>query len=375
MEGPVFPVPAAFRQCTPLLAALLLPTAVHAQAVNGRAVDAGTGGGIAGVAVRAINADSQAVASVVTDSTGAFALPLRAAGAYRLEARHIAYWTITTDSLLLEGGESVEVVVRMAARPLELDPLVVVSRRPDPRHRATHDGFRARHASAPSVGSRRVVDRDDLEFRNAMSIGDILRHFVPPRSCITYYWDGHMILNAQMEEARLSTPIEAIQGVEYYRYSYDAPLELRQDNPRFNNQVLLAEGGSARCSIVAVWSRNADPRNQPQPAPPPTLPATAHLAAAVEIAPARSNATPRLVGQVRVHGTAEPGGMVVELVGPRGERFGTVRADDDGAFAMIIPGPGRYHLRVLHRELGAATSDGFDLPDGSGARVVLTVGG
>lgn len=129
--------------------------------------------------------------------------------------------------------------------------------------------------------------------------------------------------------------------------------------------------------------------------PPPTLTATPHLDADITVV---SDTARTVRGRVELRGIGanpvgsttaaaatppvasasdvgiQPAGPVVELVGPHGERFVAVRASEDGSFTLSAPAAGVYHLRVLHPELGAATSRGFELPEGSGALVVLRMG-
>ena len=366
-----------FARCILAAAALaaVAPNAVRAQSVRGRVVEAGTGAALTGVQVRLLpEATGVAAPQTVTDSAGAFYLAAPP-GLYRVQAERLGFAAVVTDTLRLAGREAVDVVLRMAVQAVVLEPMVIVARVPDARHAATHDGFRARREDAHAVGGVRVVDYTDPEFQNSLNIEDILQKFVPDKGCRTLYWNGHVVLTPAMDSVRMSTPLVGILGVEFYRNEYEAPMELRDTNPALGNQVLMAEGGSARCSIVAVWTRDGVGGAAAPPEPAPQLPPTQRMGAALTFrAPAAGEAPGTLVGAVEANG-APAGLAVVELVGPNGERFGIARAAEDGTFRLDAPGPGRYVLRAVHDELGAATSEVFELAPGQAADVVLRLPG
>jgi len=358
-----------------LAASLLTATSVHAQSVRGRVVEATSGAPIAGVQLRLLDEEG-AVAGALSDSAGGFYMAARGAGLYRLEATHIGYARVETESLRLAFREAVEVVIRMSTQAIALNPLLVQARVVDVRHAATHDGFRERHEDAPSVGPTRLVDFNDTEFQNALSVEDILRQFVPDRGCRTLYWDGHLVMTPAMDSVRMLTPTHALLGVEFYKNYFDAPVEMRHQNPRFGNEVYLDSANSDNCSVVAVWTRDGEGRAAAAAEPPPQLPATRRMAAEMSFrAPEAGERAGTLTGTVYQRAGTDPAGAaVVELVGPNGERFGITRADEAGAFTLVAPGPGRYVLRAVHDELGAGTSDPFDLPAGQAATVTLRVG-
>ena len=347
--------------------AALLPTAVLGQTIRGRVVDAGTGGPIPDVALLLVDLDGTAHARTVSDSAGAFFLSTRQPGAYRIEARHVAYENVRTDTLHFSGRAQADVVLRMATTVIPLDPLTVTARGRDERHYATYRGLFARREASPSVGPTRVVLRSDPEMRAAIRVADILQWFTGT-GCITVYWNGTMIISREITQWMLADmSAYDLEGLEYYKRDMDAPLEMRQR--RLDCQPALV------ATTVALWARLPEGYDidVPAPEPPPTLPATPALAATVTTAP--DAASGRVAGTLRAGAGYVLEGAVVELVGPRGERFGAVRAEADGTFTLDAPGPGTYHLRVLHRELGAMTSAAFELPAGHRADVVLRLGG
>jgi len=363
-SGRVRPVPLYVGALLVLQGAALMPAApAHAQSVRGRVIDAASSGPLRGVQLRLLDEGDEAVAQTLSDSAGAFYLATRSGGAFRIEARLIGYRTTRTDTLRFAFRETAEVVVRMSTTAVPLDPLTVTARRRDERHYATYSGLYARRETSPAVGPRRIVLRDDPEMKDASSVGDVLNWF-GGTGCITVYWNGHMQTNIEVLDWY---PARELEGIEFYRRDIDAPLEMRQ------RRADCDDGNARLGTIIALWARRPDgwraDREPPEAAP--TLPATPPL----RMEATYLEAAGTLRGRVEAPPGYDVGGVVVELVGGRGERFGAVRADDRGAFELRAPGPGSYHIRVLHRDLGAATSEPLELAAGQGAELVLRLGG
>jgi hypothetical protein len=232
-------------------AILGLADAAAAQSVAGRVIDVATGQGIAGVRITMIRADGARMTEAISAEDGAFRIGATRSGLHRLEARHVAYATVTTENFRLEAEQLLVVDVRMGA-VIPLDPLVVTGQRRDLRHEATHEGFYSRHAALPPIGNRRAVGRNDPEMINAADAIEVLRWLridtgTRGRSfCTVYYYNGHL-MDGGMSEGFLAMPQAFLEGVEYYRYMEDAPGFMR------NYPTGLME--CARYSVVALWSR------------------------------------------------------------------------------------------------------------------------
>jgi carboxypeptidase family protein len=126
------------------LAGALLATPVAAQTVRGRVIENETGAPIPFTAITLLRADGSTERQVLADSVGGFAIVAAASGSYRLRADRIGYTTTTTDPLLLRALEGVQVEVRLQARVVPLEPLVITARnRSLERGR---DGFARRQA-------------------------------------------------------------------------------------------------------------------------------------------------------------------------------------------------------------------------------------
>ena len=150
-----------------LLLALLVPPGVGAQErvdVTGRAVDVNTQEGVPDVILR-IEGTSVSAAS---DDQGRFVLRGVPAGEWVLQVEHVAYGS-HQHRIAVEGGQSVQIEVRMAQEAIELEPLTVEGETSLQRERRT------------TGASFWEVTRDEIEAAMGTSrhMGDLIRQTVP----------------------------------------------------------------------------------------------------------------------------------------------------------------------------------------------------
>ncbi|MEX2608936.1 MAG: carboxypeptidase-like regulatory domain-containing protein [Gemmatimonadota bacterium] len=345
-----------------------LPASLEAQSIHGRVVDSATGAAIEGAHLRLLDVGGESVAITLSDSAGAFVFRLEQAGVYRLQAIRLGYEEVHTQEIRVGNRDRLDVVVRMSVRAVELDPLEVRGRGLDARQRATYEGLYLRAAEAYPVGPSRVVLHEGPEMRSAIRISDVMRWFTGS-GAYWVYWNGRLVPHIQ-KEFFMQTPVVFIEGIEFYKDYYEAPMEMQGD------------GGceALRCSVLALWSLRPDAvralspdGRDPAPGhtePPPTLPDAAPLDATIEILPPAPGFPPGTV-QGSLAATDIPAVGVIELLGATGERFDIARIDDSGGFTLRAPGPGSYVLRLMHAELGARNSAGFELGAGERAAVVV----
>lgn len=98
------------------LAAVLAVTPVQAQVVQGRVVDAETGGPVAGATVRLIDASGEERSRTAADSVGRYRVSAPEPGRYTVRAEMLGYQTGETEPLLLSDTVSV------VDRQVELSP-------------------------------------------------------------------------------------------------------------------------------------------------------------------------------------------------------------------------------------------------------------
>lgn len=103
----------------------------------------------------------------LADSAGVFRGPRLGPSTYRIEAAALGYRSVT-HVVPLEGYGTVEIEIELSPEALELEPLVVVTRR---RDRLEAAGFYDRRAR----GFGYTLDRAEIESRRPQRITDLLR--------------------------------------------------------------------------------------------------------------------------------------------------------------------------------------------------------
>jgi hypothetical protein len=146
--------------------------AVSAQVVTGRVLEAETGRPLTDVVVILRSTAGQDIADVVTDTAGAFRVQSPRFGRFVLVATLIGMETVTSPPFDVELG-SMDVVLRMAARAVPLDPLTVETR--SSADLGFLHGYYERMDRNQRAGIGRFITRDQIERRNPISNGDLFR--------------------------------------------------------------------------------------------------------------------------------------------------------------------------------------------------------
>jgi hypothetical protein len=231
-------------------------TAAEAQSISGRVVDDATLAGLSAVEVSVVAMAGGDTLRVVTDTAGRFLLRLPTGGRYLLTATRLGYRPLESLVVDVATTQRTEVVLRMAVRAVPIDALTVTARRVDDRHRATWDGFLARHANRREIGSTLIMNRNDPIFRHAVNVRRVLQ-WLPPRAfsasarrvgradrCVVVLMDGDNAPGWSVDRVMQLSSTE-LEGIEFYSNPLDAPLEFRSGGP---------------CSILAVWRRSPNHR-------------------------------------------------------------------------------------------------------------------
>lgn len=161
----------------------------------------------------------------------------------QLTASLIGYAPSEPATVSVEGsGRFVEVEIRLAREAIELEGLTVTARGFELRHRATIEGFYERQRDAPRVGSRRLYLGDDPMVRSAADIPTLLRNaFLGSRGCLITYIDGRPVRDGLRE------PLYGVVGFEFYRFHYEAPLEMRA-------KAGICTATMGGYSVMALWT-------------------------------------------------------------------------------------------------------------------------
>ena len=190
--------PAALRRLAPLVLALpiLAPSAMQAQVVVGRVVDDLTAAPLPATNVMFIDSMNTVLASVVSDATGRFVVLAPSPGVFRVYADRLGYEEIISESFPLQGTGSVELELRMAPRPFELDSLVVTAERREAK--LDRHGFYRRRDASPGY----FFDVEDLRQRHPIRLTDLLRQ-VPGVRAMAASSGATKLLSRRMSNALL----------------------------------------------------------------------------------------------------------------------------------------------------------------------------
>ena len=217
---------------------LLAPGAASAQTLSGRVLDALSDQPIAAVEVTIARAAGGDTLRTATDAAGRFTLELGESGRWLVTASSLGYRQSETTEVEVAWAEEVQIEIRLATDPIELEGLTVTARGLATRHTATLAGFNERFKDRLAVGPVRLVNSQDAIMKTAFDVGDVLKWFFANRSrCFQLFIDGMRMYNYGSPDL---IPVNDLEGIEYYRNPQDAPLAMRTGET---------------CSVLALWRK------------------------------------------------------------------------------------------------------------------------
>jgi Carboxypeptidase regulatory-like domain len=169
-----------------LLASVTTPGTLGAQTIAGRVLDDLTEVPISTAAIMLLDSTDTAVERVESDSVGRFFIRAPGAGMYRLYANRLAYEEFLSETFSLGEVGSVELLLRMAPMPVELDPFVVTAEWQ--RVKLEEEGFYRRRDNTQGY----FFDEEEIQKWRPTFITDLLRN-VP----------GLAVQRGQLGEARV----------------------------------------------------------------------------------------------------------------------------------------------------------------------------
>jgi hypothetical protein len=215
---------------------------------------------LAGVALELVDEAGDGLARTVSDEVGGFSLPVARAGSHRIRARRLGHGELLTEQVLVETGDTLDVVLRMGAEPIALPEIDVLARARPPR-----TGRIAGFYERAERGFGTFITREDVERRGPVRLAHMLAEhgmevtqirgssfslgIVNRRTgCApVVYVDGIPISRSpDPEEAGeavgLVHPLD-VEGIEIYRGSATVPGEFG--------------GSTARCGVILIWTRTS----------------------------------------------------------------------------------------------------------------------
>jgi hypothetical protein len=225
----------------------------------GTVLDDLTGRAVATARVLLLDSAANAVARGESDETGRVILVAPGPGVFRIYADRLGYDEMISDTFSLQGTGAVELEVRLAPLPVELDPLFVTALRR--RTKLERQGFYRRQEN--SVGY--FFDQTDLDKWKPTLVSTLLRHVPGVHVMRSRYggtallsrrphgWRGECLMKIVLDGWPLGSggledldawvsPYEVL-GIEVYPGAggVGAPVQHR--------------GPDASCGIVMVWTR------------------------------------------------------------------------------------------------------------------------
>jgi hypothetical protein len=247
--------------CCALILVLITCPSLPAQSVTGRVLDDATGERIPLAGIALLDADGEVVRTVVSDSAGVFAMSTGRPGVYRLRTRALGYAEHTTDTLRVASGETLTIVIRVAAQGIPLQPLEVYTRRGDERGRF---GFERRR----DLGRGVFLTADSITLRSPRLVSDAF-YGVPGvlvqenltsisissmygARCFSMFID-HRPWPVTTDQMNQILDVRWVRGVEIYRDMSEVPRELRTAA----RSAFMWRGGGRTplsCGLVWVWT-------------------------------------------------------------------------------------------------------------------------
>jgi hypothetical protein len=269
------------RPCTRLTAARVIPAALllvtlwvacpgtaHAQrpsidgAIHGRVVEEGTERPIADAWVRVLDAQRRTLGTAQTDEHGRFSFPRLNPGPFAFRVARLGYREITTPYWRVQGGETLEVTVRLDPTAVLLAPLEINARsrsespmlaafynRLDRRMGGTFFSREDIERRRPAVLTDLLVDVPGIRLESGGAVGDRIvtfsRSLFRPgggKCEVQVYVDGMPArgLGDGVSINELATPA-GLEGMGVYGGIATVPPEFLSPE--------------ARCGVIALWTR------------------------------------------------------------------------------------------------------------------------
>lgn len=242
-----------------LLLAFVLTAEVapsSAQLFQGQITEAESTARLAAADVSLLNQAGDPLSRTLSDHEGFFHLRAPRAGSYRLRVSLIGYLPFTSELITAENREVMHISIRLSARALPLNALVVTTRRQiqsgleDFERRQLKQGsgvylsgaeLRRRiaiNATSALVGVPGVTLLEDRSGRRSITL---LRETGVGRCAANVYIDGVLITSSHVDD--VLTP-DRVAAVEIYSRRTSVPVEFM----KVNNG----------CGVVAFWTRELD---------------------------------------------------------------------------------------------------------------------
>jgi hypothetical protein len=275
-----------------LCAGAVVPAAVEGQEIRGTVTATSSSEPLSGVRVWLQSSDRLDLSLAITSIDGSFRIRPDDPGEYHLRLTRIGYLEQETEQLTLTEGEVLELRLEMNLDPVRLPgvEVEVEALSAFEVHRATYTGLYMRRGDSrwATPGGNRVFVRADLEPHTGATVREFIERYAPAsiqnqirgerryqreviqaemygrrlpdrgRDCPlpSFFIRGVDVGDIQrgndlaiIVEIYLDMPLREVEGIEFYRNSHHAPLELRP-----SSDVGAIAGA---CGVIVIWPRKA----------------------------------------------------------------------------------------------------------------------
>ncbi|MFO8173692.1 MAG: carboxypeptidase regulatory-like domain-containing protein [Longimicrobiales bacterium] len=195
---------------------------------------------------------TRGIGTRITGENGGFLFQEAPAGLYRLSVTLLGYQDLR-DTLRVEPGVDLELVLPLSVSPVSLDPIVVVGRRRPPGPMA---GFESRRRTLGGT----FFTRDDIERRNPHQFTDLLR-MVPGARVVPVSPFGHGVLfRGRCIPGVWVDGMRVINTLDLDTFLQPGDMEAVEV---YTGAQLPVEFGPSPCGAIVVWTR----RGEPDPSP------------------------------------------------------------------------------------------------------------
>ena len=266
----------------PWLVPFLSATAVEAQTIAGRVIDAASGGAVFDAIVTATSADGRELGSVRTDSAGKFLIRSFRAGSFLVRVQHAAYGDHSA-RIDIGLGERVDLTIPLQISPTVLDSIPVTARSRLTLPDMGYAGFEERRRWGELLGVGRylgpaeltggrietmlaavsgirlvthpicpdirilVSGRTTANFRSMTRAQMPCSELTPDKEVqlgicrLTFIVDGVRVALSGSERIDDLVQSSLVAGIEVYRTPAELPAEY--------------SGYNSRCGVVAIWTK------------------------------------------------------------------------------------------------------------------------
>ena len=210
-----------------------------AQTITGEVVAAADQTVVEGAEVALLTPDSMSVASVVTSSTGRFAMAAPGPGEYLIRVARLGFSDLTIGPVSLAEAQTIQVQIRLEARAIALEPMTVVANIRGIQQRDLWEYHQRLRRYEHYIGTT-IFPRAELAEHDAWTYEEFMRRAAPRIATPGGDCTPAVFLNGKRMVPDPLQSLERIEGIEFHR------------GVGPSGALFVNEDG---CGVILVWTR------------------------------------------------------------------------------------------------------------------------